>query len=706
MKKLFGFALATLFAIAFTGCSEEIDKSSRYVFRERTITDYLEDHEEYSDYVDLIKRVPVSNMSDTKVFQLLSARGNYTVFAPTNEAISEYLDTLFTKGTITEPSWAGFTDSVLLDSIRKVIVYNSVIDSGDDNITYETATMPTTQNAELPYPNMYDRKLVVHWCDDPDSVLINDALISPKNKDIPAINGIIQSMCNVVAPSNNTLAYLLTDIITNKREGYYVAAQLIQATGLMDTLKAWRDETYEELYKKGTVKMSISSNTDGSPQTFYSPEHRYIGFTFFAETDSFWAQAIGKPALEIGVKDVKDYLVAKGIYPEAVNDDNYKSENNLLNQFVTYHILPMSLSTDRLVLHYNEKGYNPSNGNRTVAISEFYTTMGKRRLMKLFESKESQGVYINRFPNLRDGRREDYHEDSCDPDKEGVRVGTPDLSGENNVRNGIIYPIEKLLVYDEDTRSNLQANRIRWNVTAMWPEFMTNGIRSSEITDNKHKCVYIPSDAAYKYLNDVTISEETDFLYWTGRGNGWMNMQGDEMSIRGLTDCTMRLPPVPKRGTYELRYAIQCGGNMRGMVQFYWGKDPNNLAAMGIPMDLRQGAYYRNTSAGSIWSDIGYADDTDDDDYNAEIDKRLRNNGFMKGCQQYTAGAPAGSDMMRKSTLCIRRILLRQTMDPDETYYIRFKTVMDDPTRYFYMDYLEYAAKEVYDNPEKPEDIW
>ena len=78
----------------------------------------------------------------------------------------------------------------------------------------------------------------------------------------------------------------------------------------------------------------------------------------------------------------------------------------------------------------------------------------------------------------------------------------------------------------------------------------------------------------------------------------------------------------------------------------------------------------------------------------------------MKGCQQYTAGAPGGSDMMRKSNICIRRILLRQTMDPNETYYIRFKTVMDDPTRYFYMDYLEYAAKEVYDNPGVPEDIW
>ena len=45
-------------------------------------------------------------------------------------------------------------------------------------------------------------------------------------------------------------------------------------------------------------------------------------------------------------------------------------------------------------------------------------------------------------------------------------------------------------------------------------------------------------------------------------------------------------------------------------------------------------------------------------------------------------------------------------MEPDKTYYLRFKTVLDDPTREFYVDYLEYCPKEVYDNPETPEDIW
>ena len=40
MKKIFGLMLA-LAAITFIGCTEQVGKSARYVFKERTITDYL-----------------------------------------------------------------------------------------------------------------------------------------------------------------------------------------------------------------------------------------------------------------------------------------------------------------------------------------------------------------------------------------------------------------------------------------------------------------------------------------------------------------------------------------------------------------------------------------------------------------------------------------------------------------------------------------
>ena len=711
MKKIVLYVLA-ITSLFVASCSEEIDTSARYVFKEEIISGYLSKHDQYSEYVKLLKQVPVSSVSKTTVYQLLSARGNYTVFAPTNDAIQIFLDSLVKKDLITEPTWEAFTDSNKLDSIRKVIVYNSIIDGGDDNGFFEISSFPTTSpgsSAEIEVPNMNDRKLVVMQTDDPDSILVNDCMIDRLNRDILSINGVIHCMHQVVSPSGDSMASLLKNMIDSNKGGYAVMSKLILACGLLDTLDRVKDDVYEHKYQTQAIPQSVTRDDGEGNITFYAPEHRYFGFTIFAETDEFWSQKLEKPISEITVEDIYNYIDNLGIYPDAKRDNNYKSEDNLLNQFVTYHMLPMRLSKDRLVNHYNEKGYNTNTNVPTIAIFEFYTTMGKRRLIKTYESKESNGIYLNRFPVLNNSRRGDYHEASCSPQNAGIKIGEANLQGENNVRNGIIYPIDELLYYSDNTRMQMMRSRIRWNVTAMWPEFMNNDIRISKLRDDRHLNVYIPTDAelGYQYLEDVTIEKETCFAYWTGQGKGWANMQGDEMTIRGLYEVTMKLPPVPIRGTYELRFGQQCGGVQRGMAQFYWGSDVNKLAAMGIPMDLRQGAYYLQTKYGNVASDIGYADDSrTDDDYNAEVDKRMRNNDFMKGCQQYVAGGPGGTTLMRASNICLRRIMLRQTMDPNETYYIKFKTVMDDPTRYFYMDYLEYCAKEVYDNPSEPEDIW
>ena len=46
------------------------------------------------------------------------------------------------------------------------------------------------------------------------------------------------------------------------------------------------------------------------------------------------------------------------------------------------------------------------------------------------------------------------------------------------------------------------------------------------------------------------------------------------------------------------------------------------------------------------------------------------------------------------------------SLEAGETYYIRFKSVLEEEAKEFYMDYFEYVPKEVYDNPEESEDIW
>lgn len=685
-----------------TACTEDIDKSARYVFTTSTVASYLASHEQYSDYYRLLCKTPVSNISKTTVKQLMSARGNYTVFAPTNEAIQLYLDSLVKQDIINEASWEAFHDSTIRDSIEKVIVYNSILDGGD-HTRFLTNDFPKTSGAYIPLSNMYDRKLTVTYkASEYGAIFVDDCPIDEKNRDIPVLNGYIHAMNQVIAPSNDAMSFLLSDIISKKEEGYYVSAMLAKAVGLMDTLSLIYDVEYDYLYQTGMIEES-TSRLDGVQ--YFTPEHRYYGYTYFAETDSLWSALLGKPALEITVQDVVNYLVENDIYPDAVRDEHYEEENNLLNRFVTYHFLPMFLQPGKLVYHYNELGYRPLVGTPTVVMSEFYTTMGKRRLLKIYESRESNGVYLNRFPVIDNGRHGTYHETYCEPNKSGLRVGTPNRKGKYNTRNGIIYPLSGLLLFDEKTANNMGRERIRWDACAMFPEMINNDIRLCELVDNKHFSVNFPSDEQYRYLENAWCGRNQNLHYRTGRNAGWGNYLGDEFQLDRIPDMIIRMPPVPRRGTYELRFGISTN-HQRSMVQCYWGTDRENLYAMGLPLDTRIGGKYRYNSGNIFPSEIGWEEDTDDDDYNADVDKRMRNKDYMKNINLMVMGGPGSTITLRAADNCIRRIIFRTTLDPIETYYLRFKGVLDDEDKFLYMDYLEYCPKEIFDNPEKPEDIW
>ena len=320
MKKILSlFILCTMLMVV--GCSESIDSSARYVFTEETIISYLEKHPQYSTYVDIVGKVKVSRMSQTTIKQLLSARGNYTVFAPTNEAILLYLEELTEKEIISAPNWEGFYSDRSRDSIYEVIAYNSVIDGGD-LLVYEVGALPVTQDAEIPMPNMYDRKLSVHWGDN-DDILINNSPIDIKNRDIPAINGVIHAMNRVVAPSNNTMGHLLNTYLEGRKEGFRVAAKLVKAIGMLDELTKVKDEEYENLYlTKQIPDLDVTNGNGGSNYKAWAPEHRYYGFTYFAETDEFWERELQKEVGQIEPEDVMAYLQGKGIYPDAKVNEN------------------------------------------------------------------------------------------------------------------------------------------------------------------------------------------------------------------------------------------------------------------------------------------------------------------------------------------------------------------------------------------------
>lgn len=687
--------------ILFTACKEEVDTSARYVFKDYTVYSYLSTFPQYSEYASILGEVKASTISSTTLKQLLSARGNYTCFAPTNEAIQDYLQYLVEDGLISEPSWDAFPNDHLRDSIKQVIVYNSIVDGANEDYIL-TSEFPTTNNAELPIANMNDRKLTIRYGDTPDSLYVNyDCPVDNRNRDIEVINGVIHSMHKVIFMQDLSLAQLLNDIIVKQKEGFLVAAKVIMACGLQDTMSKIRDEVYEKLYLTKAItdfdanKINWTFHGASGHKTAYLPEHRKYGFTVFAERDDFWRQALGKAPADITPEDVQQWVLDNHQYSETdefTADRNFRSPSNLLNQWITYHILPCKISSDKLVIHNNEKYYNIQTKNLTIAQDEFYATMGKRRLLKIFESKESNGVYLNRFPKLDNGRRGTYHELYCDEDKVGCHIDNMSDSVLNyNVLNGIIYGIDAPLAYTDQVRGNLQRQRIRFESMTMFPEAMTNDIRKCQSTDFRHQFIHIPPTSQYQYFENMELTDDTWFVYLNSYGYDWCNLNADELKAEGRYEVTVKLPPVPRSGVYELRYKVLANGD-RGTAQFYLGTDKNKLAPTRIPIDLTL----------SSTDKTGWFADTNDDDYNAEKDKQMRNNGFMKGAE----GIQNSSATERGTYYNIRHIVSRQFVDAEKTYYLRIKSVLDSDRKEFYMDYLEWVSKEVYDNPVEPEDIW
>ena len=201
--------------------------------------------------------------------------------------------------------------------------------------------------------------------------------------------------------------------------------------------------------------------------------------------------------------------------------------------------------------------------------------------------------------------------------------------------------------------------------------------------------------------NIVNVSNSSILLYlMQASAAGWNDYQGDELMLSGLYDVTMKLPPVPKSGTYEIRLGAAHNPS-RGMCQFYFGDDPYRLTPAGLPYDMRQVPGPDNPG-------IPWIADTEDWQTNYEIDKNLRNQGYMKGPQYFTVCSGSAEMPVRKRGGIygvVRRIVTVSHMDADKDYYIRFKTALRKTDSRLFLDYIEYASTQVY-NGLIAEDIW
>ena len=141
----------------------------------------------------------------------------------------------------------------------------------------------------------------------------------------------------------------------------------------------------------------------------------------------------------------------------------------------------------------------------------------------------------------------------------------------------------------------------------------------------------------------------------------------------------------------------------RGMAQIYFGEDPDNLPPAGLPIDMRQSTDNN--------PNIPWVEDTGDEVTDRENDRNMRNQGYMKGPKYYMVcnglGSQGGTPLRdtHGAAASLRRILTTQRLEADKTYYLRFKSALDQRDAQFFLDYFELVNSSVYNGTE-PEDIW
>ena len=651
--KHIALAIAAVFALG--SCKDEIAEEARYTFTGHTIASFLEEHEEvYSSFIDILERGGRLN--------LMKAYGQYTCFAPTNDAVARFLfeqDSIYWSSVeankldkTSKIIWTGVTSpelSELSDSMCKVLSQTHLIPE-----VYLTTEM---EGDIIPVMNMNDRYLSLSSDTDEETgyhVLFINGNGKIIGKDEEVENGVVHTVAEVLNPSANTLPAQIEN-----HTYFSIISEAIERTGYADQLQLYKDDTYTE----GDLKASCIY---GRTQVPY-PANRYFGYTAFLETDSVYNAE--------GIYNFDDLVAkCKEWYPDADHDAPLTDRKNPVNQFVGYHLLDRKIPYSRLA-HYKISFTNYDSEKDFVSTAdrnEFFETMSGK-LIKitmprsvpslqttiLLNYYREQDTDVNMYMNNKVLKADDFRKQDSIYEKFSA-----------DALNGTIHPIEKLLIYNEDVMAGRVLNMIiRFDASSLCSELTNNSIRWSYFPNSPSQDgeMYIP----HTYCKNMKVYTDETRHYYLPCHTSYANYQGDEMMTLGAFDFAYKLPPVPA-GTYEIRMGYTAN-SLRHVIQFYFD---NEVA--GIPVDLR---------IGTADPKIGFVLDSQTEDNGIQNDKEMKNRGYLKGPTTiYGTGTEIGRD--RNQTV---RVVVTTKYLSEGEHWIRFKNVNenDDGSSQFMHDYFE-----------------
>jgi uncharacterized surface protein with fasciclin (FAS1) repeats len=668
---------------SFNACKEDIDESNLYTFTGETIEDYLLNRSDrFSSFNYILGRIGYD--------KILAAYGTYTCFAPSNDAVTQYIDSLYDDMSnkdlphngMTARGLEGLTDSLCND----IALFHLL----------STKVMGVDMGGGMTIKTILGRDINTS-IDSISGQLVVSRASTVTSMDNELENGVLHEIDCVIRRSN----MLIAGELENHSDHFSLFSMALKATGLADSLSEQSRKNFAPV-----------DNTRG----FYLPEKCELGYTIFAETDEVFAEKgiteleqLADYAASIYAKSGEEgagwYDYARKNHIEISTGTDYKNPWNVLSMFVRYHILKFKVPFDKLV--------NDHNQTSKVTLVEYYETMLPYTLVKV--TRNASKRMLNRW--IANSSLTDMVAELGSNAMHTVLFEGVELAGQKEqipAVNGYIHPIKSLLVYDENVPRGALNERIRIDDASIFGEMMSNSFRrisDSEVnamnggktgTDGDLSGSYIRIPPGFFENLSIYNGDDTRLYYLPGQSNGWSNYQGDEFNCKGNYDFAMRLPPVPE-GTYELRvgYTAELA---RGMLQFYLGSSSEltTMKALDIPLDMRIIPVNNSNLSPDVYT--GWCDWTRLDDKGVESDGNMRNLGYMRGPLYYTVGVNSGN-YARNNPKDLRRILTRQHFDQGE-YWLRFKSVIDNSSAQFHLDYIEFCPENVYNNTRYVEDMY
>ncbi|MBR5891082.1 MAG: fasciclin domain-containing protein [Bacteroidaceae bacterium] len=664
-KFIGAFIVALTIGASFTACSDDIDKSNRYTFTGETIADFILNREDrFSKMITILKQADMLG--------LLSTYGTYTFFLPGDEAIDTYLREQFEAWDSTKndpnPSWTGITSPFLedlSDSMAVVIAKTHIVPYG-----YEMAEM---SEGVIDTRNYNDRYLSVSFVtvDENFRIMINNqaGIIEGDNL---VENGVVHIVDEAVTPSTNSVPKLIAD-----QPYFSLMSAALQETGFDKKLQNYILQLNGEDYKLGSEPANCFQCGKGMARY---PHSYYIKYTGFIETDDVYASE--------GIYTLDDLKAYAEKYYGTEDRDNPQSEKNALYKFVAYHFLERELNYNLMIQHNLEHSSYKSEGTTgllpDVDRSDYFETM-LGTLIKVtkplgsLDANEVQNLYLNYSHNPARQSNMRKNINICIYDiTTFTSLDEKYANFSANGMNGIIHPIDKILIYNEDEmKGNVLNERMRFDIASLLPELTNNGVRYGRWSQTGGACSHGDYNVPNGYCKNIKINEPTTEWHYFCPHSWGANYLGDEIIVVGQYDFEYRLPPVPE-GTYELRLGYTAT-SIRAITQFYVdGK------VTGIPVDLR--IFFNDER-------IGWIEDKKTDDDGVENDKTMRNHGYMKAPASYYCQHSGGT--LARNYNGAGRIIITQKTFGGANHWMRMKKVDEPLDREFNHDYIELVPKSV-----------